>query len=271
MFTLTTLLVACSAVPPHFDGSMKESLAVEGGRLLVAAKLDGVRSILVVDTAASITSLSTQTAERVGVEAISNTEINQELSAQLGVLRSLSIGVSEHADLTVAIVDLPNAVDSEVKFDGVLGLDVLSRHDLLLDMPRRTFTFDPPGTFERTPARQSMQRVDISTGQYGLIMMEVTFGDHPPIPAILDLGAPSSVVNNAAAQMLGVPRPAFRPQDLRVGTVGLDVGYILVRDLPLFDRLGMANHPVMLIGSDVFENRSLAIAFRDRAAYVSRR
>jgi hypothetical protein len=267
---LLAVLAGCGGVPARFDGGIKEPLGIDGGRLLVSARLDGTPSVLVVDTAASITALSTITAQRLGVEATSSTHINQNIAAQIGMLRSLSIGVADHADVPVAIVDMPNARDSDVKFDGILGLDVLARHDLLLDLSSRTLALHPPGTFARTPITSQMDRVDIEHGPHGLILMEVTFGDRAPIPAILDLGAPNSVVNNAAAVMLGAKRPAFEPRDLRVGSVELDTRYILIRDLPLFERLGLNQRRAMLIGSDVFENRALAIAFSEGAAFVSR-
>jgi len=270
ILVLVAIMVGCAGAPPHFEGGIREPLAIKHGRLLIAARLDGKPTILVVDTGASITSLSTAAARRLGVEGTHQTEINQKISAQLGMLRTLSIGVSEHADVPVVIVDLPNARDSNVKFDGILGLDVLARHDLVLDLSRRTFTLHPPGTFARMPITAQMQRIDISKVQHGLIMMQVTFGDHPPIPAFLDLGAPNSVVNNAAAKMLGARGPAFRPRDVRIGGAEITGRYFLVRDLSVFKYLGLSSQPAMLIGSDVFENRSLAIAFSDRVAYLSR-
>jgi hypothetical protein len=197
-------------------------------------------------------------------------EINGKISAPVGIVRSLSIGVADHADIQVAIIDMPNARGSAVEFDGILGLDVLARHDLVLELSNRTFALHPPGTLVRTQIASQMERIDIVNGPHGLIMMEAAFGNGSPIPAILDLGAPTSVVNNAAAVMIGAKRPAFQPEDLRVDGVELAAGYVLVRDLGLFQRLGLGRRPAMLLGSDVFENRSLAIAFRDGAAFVSR-
>ncbi len=263
-------VVACQGPPPQFAGGALAPLDIEGGRLLVSAKLDGQQRTMVLDTGASITSISTATAAELGVEIKGEMAINDHLTAKLGVLKSLSIGLAEHADVTVAIVDLPNARDSAVKFDGIIGLDVLARHDVVLDFNHRTIALYPPGTTVMNTRGPTMARIELQHGSHGLMMFDVTFGNHAPIPAILDLGAPTSVINGPAAAALGVKRPAFRPPPLDVGGVALGTKYMLIRDLPTFQRFGLADRPAVLLGSDVFKGKALVIAYRDRIAFLSR-
>jgi len=268
-FALVALL-ACQGQPPQFAGGVLAPLDIEGGRLLVSAKLDGQPRTLVLDTGASITSISTATARDLGIETEGEMAINDHISAKLGVLKSLSIGLADHADVPVAIVDMPNARDSAVKFHGILGLDVLARHDVVLDFAHHTLALYPPGATVATTRGPTMARIEFQHAEHGLMVFEVAFGNHPAIPAILDLGAPTSVINGPAAQALGVKRPAFRPPPFEVGGVALVTKYMLIRDLPTFQRFGLANRPAVLLGSDVFKGKALVIAYRDRIAFLSR-
>src|SRR5438067_7599517 len=129
---LMAAIAGCHGPPPQFAGGALAPLDIDGGRLVVSARLDGKPYRMVLDTGASITSISTEAARELGIEAVGDTQINDHIPAKLGVLHSLSIGVAEHADVTVVIVDMPNARDSAVAFQGILGLDVLAHHDIVL-------------------------------------------------------------------------------------------------------------------------------------------
>jgi len=268
---LLLVLVSCGGAT-RLDGGIREPMHVTKGRLLVSAKLSGKPGVFVVDTGASITSLSTSAARRLGIAPLGPTDINGTLPAQIGIVKTLEIGAVQYDDVPVAIVDLPNAQGSRVHFDGVLGLDILKRHDLVLDLASRTISLHPPGTLARESIITSrMERVGISHGHEGLILMQVQFDGHPPMPAFLDLGAPTSVLNVRAAKMLGLRGPGrTRIRSMMIGNVDVRPPHVLVENLSAFDLLGLAKRPAMLIGSDVFEDRVLAIAFRDRVAFVSK-
>jgi hypothetical protein len=267
---LIAAIAGCHGPVPQFAGGGLAPLDTDGGRLVVSARLDGKPYRMVLDTGASVTSISTAAARELGIKVVGTTQINDHIPAKLGVLRSLSIGVVEHADVTVVIVDMPNARDSAVAFQGILGLDVLSHHDVVLDFGRRTLALYPAGTPVLRRRDASMARIEFQRGSHGLLVFQIVFRGRPPIPAILDLGAPTSVINGAAAAALGVRRPAFRPPPLELGGVELGTPYMLIRDLPVFARFGLADRPAILLGSDVFKDRALVIAYRDRVAFLSR-
>ncbi len=271
ILSLLVVLVGCAG-PPRLDGGIREPMHVTKGRLLVSAKLSGQPIVFLVDTGASVTSLSTAAARRLGIHPLGPTDINGTLPAQHGIIKQLEIGAEQYDDVPVVIVDLPNARDSRVQFDGILGLDILTRHDLVLDLARRTISLHPIGTLARESIITSqMERVGISHGHKGLILMQVQFDDHPPMPAFLDLGAPISVINVQAALMLGMHGPGHtRIHSMMIGNVDVRPRHMLVQNLPAFDILGLSKRPAMLIGSDVFEDRVLAIAFRDRVAFLSK-
>ncbi len=272
MHRLIVLLViaACSGAPPRFSGGALAPLEIRGERLLVTAKIDGQSRVMVLDTGASITSLSTVAARELGIQSEGVARINDQIDAGLGVIKKLSIGLADHANVQVAIVDMPNARDSAIKFDGILGLDVLGRHDLVIDFRSSTVALYPSGAILQHALMPEMARIALSRNAHGLMMLDVKIGDHPPILAMLDLGAPITVINPAAAKLLGVTRPMFRVPSMTVGNVELARRTMLVKDLPAFERAGIADRPAILLGSDMFANRALVIGYRDHVAMLSR-
>jgi len=264
------VLVACHGAPPRYAGGLLAPIDIRGDRLLVRAMIDGKPRVMVLDTGASITSISTATARDLGIHAESTMEINDHIPAGLGTIKSLSIGLAVHANVRVAIVDLPNARDSAIQFDGILGLDVLSQHDIALDFRHRTLVMYPRGAIVEHALMPWMSTVALQGNSRGLMLLSVTIGDHPPIPAMLDLGAPITVINPAAAKLLGVTQPLFRVPSMTVGKVELARRTMMVRDLGVFQRAGLGDRPAILLGSDVFAKRSLVISYRDRVAMVSR-
>lgn len=272
MHRLIVLLViaACSGAPPRFSGGALAPLEIRGERLLVTAKIDGQTCVMVLDTGASITSISTVAARELGIKSEGVARINDHIDAGLGVIKKLSIGLADHANVQVAIVDMPNARDSAIRFDGILGLDVLGGHDLVIDFRSSTVALYPSGAILEHALMPEMARIALSRNAHGLMMLDVKIGDHPPILAMLDLGAPITVVNPAAAKLLGVTRPMFRVPSMTVGNVQLARRTMLVKDLPAFERAGMADHPAILLGSDMFANRALVIGYRDHVAMLSR-
>ncbi len=267
---LVLVLAACGGAPPRFSGGVLAPLEIRGERLLVSVKIDGKPRVMVLDTGASITAISTATARDLGIAVESTTQINGHLSAGVGTIKSLEIGLADHENVKVAIVDMPNARDSSVHFDGILGLDVLATHDLVLDFRRSTLALYPSGAMMDHDLLPEMTRIALQRGSHGLMMLDVTIGNQPPMTAMLDLGAPITVVNQAAADQLGITQPMFRAPSVSVGNVQLARRAMLVRDLPVFERAGLSHQPAVLLGSDVFARRSLVISVRDRVAMLSR-
>ncbi len=267
---LFLLIAACHGAPPRFSGGVLSPLQIHGDRLLVVAKIDGHPRVMVVDTGASITSISTATARELGIQVDAKTQINGHIPAGVGVIKSLSIGLADHENVEVAIVDMPNARNSSVQFDGILGLDVLARHDLVLDFRNKTLALYPSGAIMKNELMHEMAWLPLQRDSHGLMSLDVTIGDHPPIRAMLDLGAPITVINQAAANVLGISRPLFQVGSMTVANVQLARRTMLVKNLPAFKRAGLADRPAILLGSDMFANRSLVIGYRDRMAMLSR-
>jgi hypothetical protein len=218
--------------------------------------------MLVLDTGANITSLSTRAARELRIETTGSLEINNTIVAPTGTVRRLTISGVDHDGLQVAIVDIPDALASGA--DGILGLDVLARHDIVVDFPAEEFGVYPAGTLANS--RHELVPLDYSSS--GLILLEVVLDDGTRLPAMLDLGAPVSVLNRRAGALIGARGVATRIV-ARTGDTELEPVRALVRDLGTFARLGLAHRPAIVLGTDVFEDRVLTISYRDRVALVA--
>jgi hypothetical protein len=260
LWMLLVLAMACTrnvpaSAPPPGGASQKLETA-SSGHLLVSAELDGRPYVLVLDTGANITSLSTRAARELRIETTGSLEINNTMVAPTGTVRRLTISGVDHENLPIAIVDIPDALASGA--DGILGLDVLARHDIVVDFPAAEFGVYPAGTL--ASSRQELVPLDYSSS--GLILLEVVLDDRTRLPAMLDLGAPVSVLNRPAGALIGARGITTRIA-ARTGDVELEPVRALVRDSersrgsgspPTGDRAG---YRCLRIGChDPYEDRS---------------
>ncbi len=105
-------------------------LRQSGSSLIVSAKLNGSKSALfVVDTGATITTISTKMAEKLNVNLTANSPVlsvqtaNGIIDAPLVKLKSLKIGAAEQKDVMVIVFD---AVPG---YTGLLGLTFLNEYN----------------------------------------------------------------------------------------------------------------------------------------------
>ncbi|MFN0248428.1 MAG: aspartyl protease family protein [Kofleriaceae bacterium] len=259
-------VAACSRIPrstPPPGGASQKLHMATSGHLLVTARIDDRSYPLVLDTGASVTSISTRAARELGIEHTGTMTINDTIVAPTGTVGSFALSGVEHESLPIVIVDMPDALATGAQ--GILGLDVLAQHDIVVDLAIEEFGVYPAGSLASSPTDD---RVTIEYGANGLILLDVTLDDKSPIPAMLDLGATVSVLNRSAGALVGA-RGGSTHMAARTGDIELAPVRALVRDTGTFTRLGLAYTPAIVLGNDVFENRRLVISYRDRVASVS--
>jgi predicted aspartyl protease len=236
---------------------------------------------LVVDTGASITAITPATAAALGISGVREIVLNEgsdAVPARLATLPRLEVGGVTFHDLRVAIVDMPAARTIDARFGGILGLDALAHHDVVIDLVRRRFTLHPAGYAARSDAAREMQRLPFERGRYGLIALPVRVEGFPEMLGVLDTGAQWSVMNRVAARMLldYTPNSVLTPVQPRryarveLAGVALDHHGFQIEDLGVFQRLRIDRRPAILLGADLFQGRSIVLAYQDRAVYVSR-
>lgn len=272
---LLVLLGCRSPRPPEFSGGVALQLEQSRrGSIFVPVVIDGHPLRFVFDTGATISAVTPATARALGLVPDGTTLINGKLEAQLATVTTLSVGTLRHDHVRIAIVELPEERRIDEHFDGVLGLDILSQHDVAVDMPRQRYVFYPPNTLAHGDAVRRMIRVPFTKGHYGLIELRVVFDERRgAVPAYLDLGAQRTITNSATANWIeggGPLDPERSARGLTVGDVRWDEFSVIVEDLQIFEYWIRADELAVILGADLFRDRALVLAYRDGAVFVAR-
>jgi len=271
-------LGACRPAAPRFPGGIELPLVQShGGTLFVPVMVNGQPRKFIIDTGASITAVTPTTARELRLAATGDTIlINDETIALVSTLRSLSVGAAHHTDVRVAIVALPAAKRIDERFDGILGLDFLGQYDVVVDLQRHKLNLHPPGHVAQTAGARQMSKVPFQRVRNGLVLLTAMLDDNPPIPAILDLGSQHTVVNSAGAHWLAFNRTGYingwRPKAIRIGefeVFEIEGFFMPVSDLPMFAGWGYASSPAVLLGIDLFEDRTLVLSYQSSTLFVS--
>lgn len=162
--------------------------------------------------------------------------------------------------------------------DGLLGLDVLSRYRISLDLARRRVSMRPSGTdvFENSQAFGSASRltregVRAEIGRFGQLILPTARAGGVTLSAFIDTGAQYSIGNMALLEALSAGRAQQVGRDIEVYGVtgqvltarerevqGLEIANrdlgptpLLFADLHAFQALDLIAAPALLIGADI--------------------
>ena len=111
--------------------------STSNGHMVVPVLLNESRNTsLLFDTGASITVLSTELAQSLGLMAAAGKTIRlktvaADVQAQVATLDSITVGGLSRSDFPVAVVDLD--LDTSGRFEGILGMDFLSNYTIRID------------------------------------------------------------------------------------------------------------------------------------------
>ncbi|MEJ7597764.1 MAG: retropepsin-like aspartic protease [Kofleriaceae bacterium] len=269
---MVVVMLGCAKPPPapQFPGGIEEQLVEDASNsVIVPVRVNGRSLRFILDSGATISALTPATATALGITPVGKGVVNDAITP-IAIVDRLAIGSAEHRDVRVAVIDLPAAKRMDVTYDGILGLDVLGRYDVVIDFAQRRLALHPIGHVSRTQASHDMARVKFRPSPHGLVLMTADV-EFIPINAVLDLGAQYSLVNRAACAMGGVTVGTMsRLSHVHVGDVDLGTWKMLVGDLPIFSRSGLMPGPAIVLGADVFAHRTVVLAYRSRTVYVSK-
>jgi clan AA aspartic protease (TIGR02281 family) len=252
VWAVAVVVLCCGAAPCQLvHWSSVPLIEAEGGtHLLVDATLDGTPVRLMVDTGATAIAIN----ERVANRATSSVPIGSMLPGSDEIAHGFSAGVGgARASTLISINRLglgqasgsfrAEAIDFDFSrqgdhADGLLGMPVLGLFDVDLDVPGHEMRlFKVPGGCPNPVTNldqpiYGVRMVSRRDGTPGLqILVPVTI-DGQNLTALLDTGAPDTVIFESAAAKLGLDKPqAGLPTELKMEGIG-GTAMMHVRVLP---------------------------------------
>lgn len=206
-------------------------------------------------------------------------------------LDSFGIGEYVRSKFGVVVIDLARfKKNPEHPYAGILGNNFLSDFDLEINLPAsklRIYQHDATGR-AIVPNLDERLSVPNEAADKGFIVLKVLI-EGKPITAILDTGAPTSVLNWVAAKQSGVTMETkgLKRRDKGTGGLGSQVAdtylyqfkrikagrtkfktrEVRIADLPVFKTLGLGDKPAMLFGLDMLKNHALFVSYSTKKLY----
>ena len=217
-------------------------------RPYVRVKLNGRDSIFVIDTGSGFTVISKDAAKRFGVTEIARGGKSQGVGGSgkfqivYGLIKSLEIGEAKIRMIPCFVRPFHGERDRipDEKADGFIGLSVLSHFLTELDYKANLMRLDRSDDRTAPAAAPGVTLVPFRTTQNGLISVETEFDGNPFVNAILDSGASSTVISEAAVERLNMGDQIIKGQTTSViGAAGIteNVRMLFIRNCRVADQL----------------------------------
>ncbi|MFA4939763.1 retroviral-like aspartic protease family protein [Brevundimonas sp.] len=252
-------------------------------RMGVGVRLnDGAQQVFVIDTGAERSALSAELAQALAlppgrpvvVHGITAAEVTPTVE-----IAQIEIGRRRFTDLI-----LPVFPRDALSADGLLGLDLLSRFRLTLDVNARQATLSPSGSTSIAMTTSAdgtrLRRQDIVVaghrGRFGQLILTRIDVAGVEVAAFIDSGAQYSIGNLALMRAAGIGRTTDPSQPVRMvgivggattvlsgtapamGVAGRSLGPtpLLFADLHVFQVMGLIDQPALLLGADILSRFS---------------
>lgn len=271
-------------------------LEFDGTYLLVPVKIGNTEKMFIVDTAANATVISPATRDALGLttkdgQIVDVTGAGGEVKYQAVELDSFGVGNYVRPKFGVVVIDLAKFKKKPGEpYAGILGTNFLSDFDVEIDLPAsrlRLYPHDKNGNAS-LPKLKGHQSVPNKAADKGFVVLDVSV-EGKIVTAILDTGAPASLLNWAAAKQAGISIETKGVKKRTSGTVGLGAQVadtylykfkrieagstrfkaeeLRIADLSVFKALGLSDKPAMLFGLDMLKKRALLISYRTKKIY----
>lgn len=246
-------------------------------RLAIGASLNGRRGYsLVIDTGAQRTTLATEVAAALGLPRGPDVVVHGVTEAQTAP--SVTLGRLAVAGSRFQGLRCPVFPREALAADGLLGLDVLTRFRLNIDLAGRRVSIAPSGFDDPTLGSAmsgSSGRLGRAPGgrrvRFGQLLLSEASVGGIDVDAFIDTGSQFSLGNAALRDALSRRVEASQARDVMVyGVTGqarpaslatvdgvilaqrnLGPADLLFSDLHIFDVLELGSRPALLIGADL--------------------
>ncbi|MDO8861992.1 retropepsin-like aspartic protease [Haliea sp. E1-2-M8] len=289
-FFLSTPALAITAEPARLPISYLEE------RILVPVQIAGIgERYFILDTAAgrSVISADLRAGLDLAPEDIDQLEVQGATGAitmEVATLPGLSLGGLVQDDVSAVVADLSAFREYDGRqVEGILGVDVLSRYDVAIDVPGAAVTlFQDPASYSDLGVTEA--GLDFhAVVQPGFVQFTVML-EGEPVAAVLDSAARIGTLNWHAAGLAGLSANSEAVTVKNGGSRGIDgrgtASYaapvsdiclgarcypamdVKIADLPVFEVLGIAGAPAMLVGAAFMADCPMLIAYSTETLHV---
>jgi len=268
---------SCTAVAAGTNGSF---IVGQRGHVLVPVSVDGAETKpFVLDTAASQTVLDPgqfPALQRAATPPAAHMHAPQgahgAVEAMPTRLRSIALWQAEAPDQPAALMRLEQLTRGKAPdFAGVLGLPFLRGYRIDLDYQKRLLTLDEiDSDLPPCDICTSAAMIPIRPIIAGLPTVTVTINGRS-MPALLDTGAANTILNEAAATLLGLSGSTDAEQtmdvELAIGAEPALRHAVRRIALPVFTTLRLDAEPAIILGIDYLGRGRMVLDLASNSAW----
>jgi hypothetical protein len=210
-----------------------------------------------------------------GTPAILNATTSRNLVDRV-LVDQLTVGPT-----TVTNLELPALKESDVGGDGLVGIDALAKHRLMMDFDQRVIKVEDAS---REPRYDPRDIIITARRQRGQLILTQVRASRLSLDAVIDTGSEITIGNIAlrdkllrkgrtkfeTVEAIGVTGVTMKLQIARIDE--LQLGPVMLRDVPIafadvppFKLFGLADEPALLLGTDILESfKRVSLDFKAR-------
>ena len=280
---------------PQTEATQSETLGfdrIRNDRMTVPVRIDGDGPYrFIIDTGSERTVISRELADRLLLDSSDDILLSSVLDVQqvpTVIIPALGLGRR-----TMENIQAPALARRDLGAHGMLGIDALEDHKVVLDFARREISLTRSRFSDRSTTDPNIIIVRARTRLGRLVLADVRI-DGIRVSAIVDTGASFSIGNMALREQLmqrGRMDPAqsvfvtavtgtsmninyMIAEDVEIGRIALNELPIAFADSEMFRQLDLEDRPAMLLGMNAlqafdrvsidFGNRALRLEFPSR-------
>jgi predicted aspartyl protease len=266
----------------HIDTTMLDLGQVDT-RLTVPVAVGGKGSYnFIIDTGAERTSISRELAGSLRLTAgapVMVTSMTGQSKVNTVVVPDLSIKSIGLQHTVIA----PAFAATNLGAAGLLGIDTLSRHQVIIDFEKGTMAVRPSEKRKKAMRREPDEIVVTAKSLFGQLIVTDAYYGNTRIQVVLDTGSQVTMGNEALRKRIGRRTGKTQPVQLtsvtgdkavadyaivpniRVGDVAFGSMPIAFAEVAPFERFGLTKRPAILLGMDAMRSfRRVDIDFPNR-------